>query len=123
MEASRGTQKKTIGTLSDWLISRKLFPNSLSRHFCGYKARHFTILSAPSHEAAAQHDPALKAGVPAYIMKYLTENISLLLVRSPAKSTLKGRFTGKRYIHITEFNITILQLVSIWQCRFALWII
>ena len=84
------TQKKSMRTLSSWFISRKLFPNSLSRHFCGYKARHFTLLHAFAH------DPVLTRGVPVSFLKYLTENISLLLVRSPVKSSLKDRFTGAR---------------------------
>ena len=88
------TQKKTVGALSNWFISRKLFPNSLSRHFCGYKARHFTILQPPDH------DPVFTTGVPTSFLKYLTENISLLLVRSLVKSTLKDRFTGTKKISI-----------------------
>lgn len=90
------TQKKSVGSLSNWFISRKLFPNSLSRHFCGYKARHFTILQAPDR------DPALTTGIPTSFLKYLTENISLLLVRSLVKSSLKDRFTGTRKISIYE---------------------
>ena len=104
MDASKGTliaERKSIGTLSSWLISRKLFPNSVSRHFCGYKARHFTILSAPTQETVAQ-DPAITAGVPTSLLKHITASISLLLVRSPKNSTLKDRFTGTRRIQNIE---------------------